>query len=102
MNKAMGKLTQLLTNAELQQMLEKSLSYATYLNCFRDDTSDPFIDFLNRFGFKRLHPRDTMIDPVWQMRYKYKPYSYSDFENYLNHIQSNAQLHWKDNVIIAK
>lgn len=93
MNKNMRKLTEILKNDELQSMLESSLSYATYLSCFPDDSCHQFSDFLIRFDFKRLHPRDT-FDSQWQTQYRHSPYKFEDFEKYLDTLRVNAYAYW--------
>lgn len=93
-NKNMGRLEKVLENSELQNLLETSLSYATYRNCFQDDTSEHFADFLQRFGFNRLYQRET-FDRSWQMRYKDSPYTFDDFEDYLEEVRTTAVMNWK-------
>ncbi|CRK88723.1 CLUMA_CG002779, isoform A [Clunio marinus] len=83
MNKKMGKLEVILNNSDFQDTLESSLSYSTYRNCFNDDSHDQFNDFLKRFNFKKIYPRDQMIDPMWQEYYKQTPYTFQHFEDYL-------------------
>lgn len=93
-NKNMGKLEKVLENTELQELLETSLSYATYRNCFQDDTSEHFADFLQRFRFNRLYSRET-FDRNWQMRFKDSPYTFGDFEDYLDEVRTTAIMNWK-------
>ena len=94
-NQNTGKLKKILENAELQGILESSLSYSTYRSCFgSDEFTDQFSDFLHRFGFKRLYPRET-FDPDWTVRYKDSAYTYEYFEEYLNEIKTNALTNWK-------
>jgi hypothetical protein len=89
-NENQGKLSILLDDEEVQKMLESSLSYAVYrLSC--DDSSERFSDFLSRFNFKRLHPRNVMVDNVWQRNFKHTSYSFDQFEEYLKIIRSNVK-----------
>lgn len=96
MNKNMGKLTEILKNDELQTILESSLSYATYRNCFQDETCFQFTDFLERFNFVRLHPRDN-FDSLWQTPYRNSHYKFEDFEKYLDSLRANAFENWCKN-----
>lgn len=95
--KNVGKLSSILESSELQNMLESSLSYSTYRNCFQDDLSDQFQDFLSRFELKRLFPRE-MLDHDWQTKYQGSAYTYERFEECLNHFRSNAFVKWRNSL----
>lgn len=101
-NKNMGKLTEILADKELQKMLEKSLSYATYRNSCNDDSSERFADFLSRFGFKRLFSRNLMIDPIISKNFGDFPFTFDQFEEYLSIIRQNATVNWKNNTIVQR
>lgn len=99
MNKNTGKLQTILEDNELQAILESSLSYSTYRNCFPDESSAQFTDFLSRFGFKRIVQRDLMVDQIWQAHFKDSRYSYEEFCNYLYY--ASLKKNWMNNVIVS-
>lgn len=94
LNKNMGRLTEILRNSELQIILESSLSYATYRSCFQDYSCAQFNDFLHRFDFQRLHPREN-FNSQWQTLYKNSSYRFEDFEEYLRILKANAFTSWR-------
>lgn len=95
-NRSMGKLTPILDNIELQKTLESSLSYSIYLNNFEAD-SEQFVDFLTRFGFKRLRHREFLGQP-WQLGVSDSAYTFEKFEgSHLNTLRTNAFVNWKNN-----
>lgn len=94
MNKNMKKLKPILDNEELQKTLESSLSYSIYHKSFEDDSSEQFTDFLIRFQFKRLRPREFLVQP-WQVNFKDQAYTYSEFEDHLVALRTNAYTYWK-------
>lgn len=93
MKKNVGKLEKLLESEKLQEILESSLSYATYRINFNEQ-SEQFTEFLTRFGYKILHSRETP-DPHWHSMHKASNYSYKNFERYLNSIKFSF-LNWKN------
>lgn len=101
MNRDHEKLNEILKNVELHEMLEKSLSYATYRCDFGDD-SQQFCDFLQRLNYEKLQPRIVMKDAVFTEDFRDIRYSFSDFENYLKILRSNACSSWKTNIISCK
>lgn len=102
MNKNQGKLKEILNDPKLQELLEQSLSYSTYKSCFPEENSEQFYDFISRFGFYELLPRTSMMDPEYLKNFKETPYTFADFENYLDIIRLNACENWKHNTIFDK
>lgn len=89
----------ILEEKDLQPIFESSLSYSSYRNCFPDESSEQFTDFLSRFGFERLYSRDFMIDEIWQTSFKDSRYTYEDFCNYLS--LSTMNKNWISNIIVS-
>ena len=96
LNKNVEKLKKVLENNQLQSTLSSNLSYSTYRNCFQDDLSEQFQDFLTRFEFKRLFPREN-LNYDWQTKYKGSTYTYERFEECLIDLRLTAFSHWNKN-----
>lgn len=90
-NSNMNKLTVILNNKELQDLLEASMSYSVYRSSFKDDSSPHFQNFLQRFGFERLYPRDSP-EPTWT--FGSSAYSFDEFEDYLSRLRAEAFTVW--------
>lgn len=94
-NEMTGVLGEILKNQELQSFFEHDIYYSVYRNCFKDEYSEYFCDFLQRFGYKRVFQRELIDDQFWQENFKSSPYMYEDFLKYLCVIRSNPDSHWK-------
>lgn len=101
MNKNQGRLKEILDDQNLQEILEKSLSYSTYRSCFPEDGSEKFYDFLHRFNLEELHPRTAMKDPNFE-RFKESRYTFADFEEYLKITRGDPCGNWKKNTIFNR
>lgn len=93
-NEMTGELREILKNQELQKFFENDIYYSVYRNCFKDEYSNYFCDFLFRFGYKRIFQRDLINDPYWRETFNGSPYMYEDFRRYISFIRSNHKIHW--------